>query len=63
MQSEHVSDPAELGLRSAERGGSTLFQKGGPNMIRQNGQPPPASAVHARTTISDASVTGTPTLA
>ena len=34
MQSEHVSDPAEPGLRSAKRGGSTLFQKGGPN--RQN---------------------------
>jgi hypothetical protein len=31
MQSEHVSDPAEPGLRSAERGGSSLFQKGGPN--------------------------------
>ena len=36
MQSEHVSDPAKPGLRSAERGGSTLFQKGGPNIIRQN---------------------------
>ena len=32
MQSEHVSDPAEPGLRSAKRGGSTLFQKGGPNI-------------------------------
>ena len=32
MQSEHVNDPAEPGLRSAERGGSTLFQKGGPNI-------------------------------
>jgi hypothetical protein len=27
VQSEHVNDPAEPGLRSAERGGSTLFQK------------------------------------
>jgi len=36
MQSEHVSDPAEPGLRSATRGGSTLFQKGGPNIGRQN---------------------------
>ena len=36
MQSEHVSDPAEPGLRSAKRGGITLFQKGGPNIIRQN---------------------------
>ena len=26
MQSEHVSDPAEPGLLSAKRGGSTLFQ-------------------------------------
>jgi len=34
MQSEHVNDPAEPGLRSAERGGSTLFQKGGPNIAR-----------------------------
>ena len=33
MQSEHVSDPAEPGLRSAKRGGSTLFQKGGPSII------------------------------
>jgi hypothetical protein len=33
MQSEHVNDPAEPGLRSAERGGSTLFQKGGPNIV------------------------------
>ena len=40
MQSEHVSDPAEPGLRSAKRGGSTLFQKGGPNIVRQNGQAP-----------------------
>ena len=37
MQSEHVSDPAEPGLQSAKRGGITLFQKGGPNFIRQNG--------------------------
>jgi hypothetical protein len=34
MQSEHVSDPAEPGLRSAKRGGSALSQKGGPNIIR-----------------------------
>ena len=33
MQSEHVSDPAEPGLRSARRGGSTLFQKGGPDRL------------------------------
>jgi len=32
MQSEHVSDPAGPGLRSAERGGITLFQKGGPKL-------------------------------
>ena len=38
MQSEHVSDPAEPGLRSAKRGGSTLFHKGGSSIIRQNGQ-------------------------
>ena len=31
VQSEHVNDPARPGLRSAERGESTLFQKGGPN--------------------------------
>ena len=36
MQSEHVSDPAEPGLRSAKRGGSTLFQKGGPNIPTRN---------------------------
>jgi len=36
MQSEHVSDPAEPGLLSAERGGITLFQKGGPNMACQS---------------------------
>jgi len=35
MQSEHVSDPAEPGLRSAKRGGSTLFQKGGPNIVQK----------------------------
>jgi len=35
VQSEHVSDPAEPGLRSARRGGSTLFQKGGPNILRE----------------------------
>jgi hypothetical protein len=34
MQSEHVSDPAEPGQRSAKRGGSALSQKGGPNIIR-----------------------------
>ena len=28
-----MSDPAELGLRSAERGGITLFQRGGPNIV------------------------------
>ena len=33
MQSEHVSDPVEPGLRSAKRGWITLFQKGGPNML------------------------------
>ena len=40
MQSEHVSDPAEPGLRSAKRGGITLFQKGGPNIVQQNGRAP-----------------------
>ena len=40
VQSEHVNDPAEPGLRSAERGGSTLFQKGGPNIVRQNDHAP-----------------------
>ena len=30
MQREHVSDPAEPGLLSAKRGGSTPFQKGEP---------------------------------
>ena len=34
MQSEHVSDPAEPGLRSAKRVGITLFQKGGPNIVQ-----------------------------
>ena len=33
MQSEHVSDPAKPGLRRAKRGGTTLFQKGGPNRL------------------------------
>ena len=35
LQSEHVNDPAGPGLRSAERGGITIFQKGGPNLVRQ----------------------------
>ena len=35
LQSEYVNDPAEPGLRSAERGGSTLFQKGSPNIVQQ----------------------------
>jgi glycosyltransferase involved in cell wall biosynthesis len=39
VQSEHVNDPAGPGLRSAERGGSTLFQKGGPNIFPQKGVP------------------------
>ena len=30
MQSEHVSDPAEPGLRSAERGGSPFFKRVAP---------------------------------
>ena len=38
MQSEHVNDPAEPGLRSAERGGITLFQKGGPNTVTASGR-------------------------
>jgi len=38
MQSEHVSDPAEPGLLSAKRGGITLFQKGGPNIVPPNSQ-------------------------
>ena len=37
MQSEHVSDPAEPGMQSAKRGGSTLFQKGGPNIAWTTG--------------------------
>ena len=38
VQSEHVNDPAEPGLRSAERGGITLFQKGGPNIPLAGGR-------------------------
>ena len=38
-----MNDPAGPGLRSAERGGSTLFQKGGPNIIRQTCQAPAAA--------------------